>query len=247
MIVTRSALHLRGMAHLSALAAAASLAGCGGSPEPVWFPLNTGSSWEYAVTTDTDGVVKHDTQTIHMVKSGQFKGKPTYTRRSELQSNVGVEYLLQVSSDAITRVAQRTDLQDIPVADETPRTVMKLPLQMGSSWMATTVAYAVLRKTEFPRELKFGKILQMVYTVEAMDEKVEVPAGVFEHCARVEGRADLTIYADPVSGFRKTPIATTEWYCKGVGLVKLVRVESIETSFFSGGRIELALTGYKID
>lgn len=246
MIVTRSAFLLRGMARFSTLVVALSLAGCSASPEPVWFPLNTGSSWEYAVTTDTDGVVKRDTQTVRVIGSGQFKGKPTFTRRSELKSNVGVEYLLQVSGDAITRIAQRTDLQDIPVADETPRTVMKLPLQLGGTWMATTVAYAVLRKTEFPRELKFGKILQMVYTVEAMDEKVDVPAGVFEHCARVEGRADLTIYADPVSGFRKTPIATTEWYCKGVGLVKLVRVESIETSFFSGGKIELALTDYKI-
>lgn len=169
MIVTRSAFLLRGMARFSTLVVALSLAGCSASPEPVWFPLNTGSSWEYAVTTDTDGVVKRDTQTVRVIGSGQFKGKPTFTRRSELKSNVGVEYLLQVSGDAITRIAQRTDLQDIPVADETPRTVMKLPLQLGGTWMATTVAYAVLRKTEFPRELKFGKILQMISQIESFD------------------------------------------------------------------------------
>jgi hypothetical protein len=222
------------------------LAGCGAKPEPSWFPLNAGARWDYQVTTDTDGITRTDSQTISVTGVGQFKGQPAYTRRSEAGSNIGVEYLLLASPQAITRVAQRTDLQDAPVADEHPRTVLKLPLQVGGTWITPTVAYAVLRKAEFPRELKYSKPLQMVYTVEAMDETVEVPAGQFKHCARISGRADLTIYADPVGGFKKIPIVSTEWYCRDVGLVKLLRVESIETSFFTGGRVEMVLTGYRI-
>lgn len=224
--------------------AASIVAGCGSTPEPTWFPLNKGASWQYDVLTEIDGNSKHDSQRITVVSNGQLNGKPVYTRRSEMSDNVGVEYLLQVSSTAITRVAQRTDLQDLPVAEEFPRTVMKLPLQVGATWSTPTVAYAVIRKTEYPREMKFGRGMPMIYSVEALDDKVEVPAGRFDHCARVVGRADLTVYADPVSGFRKTPITTTEWYCKDVGLVKLVRVENLDTSFFGGGKIEMTLTDY---
>jgi hypothetical protein len=225
---------------------AALVAGCSPKPEPIWFPLNSGASWRYAVTTETDNLVRQSIQSIRVTGQSQLRGLPVYTRRSEASDNIGVEYLLQVRNDAIVRIAQRTDLQALPVADEKPRTVMQLPLTLGASWNTLTVAYAVLRRTEYPRELKYGRQLMMTYTVESMDEKVEVPAGVFEHCARVEGRADLTIYADPVSGFRKTPISTTEWYCKGVGLVKLLRTESIDTSFFIGGKVAMVLTDYSI-
>ena len=231
---------------LSAMTVAALAASCGRKPEPIWFPLNSGASWRYAVTTETDNLARQSIQSIRVTGHSQLRGQPVYTRRSEASDNIGVEYLLQVRDDAIVRIAQRTDLQALPVADEKPRTVMPLPLALGASWNTLTVSYAVLRRTEYPRELKYGRQLMMTYTVESMDEKVEVPAGVFEHCARVEGRADLTIYADPVSGFRKTPIRTTEWYCKGVGLVKLLRTESIDTSFFIGGKVAMVLTDYSI-
>ena len=231
---------------LSTMAATVILGGCGNAPEPSWFPLNTGARWEYDVTTDTDGVVKRNTQTITVISNNQLKDQPVYTRRTQTSGNIGIEYLLQVSPTAITRIAQRTDLQELPVADASPRTVLQLPLQVGATWSTPTVAYAVMRRSEYPRELKYGKPLSMVYTVESVSETVEVPAGKFENCARVTGRADLTIYADPVSGFRKTPITTTEWYCKDVGLVKLERIETIDTSFFGGGRIDMALSSYSI-
>ncbi len=237
---------MRALAFLPLLAALPLLHGCGGKPEPSWFPLNAGARWEYQLTTDIDGVVRHDAQSIRVSAVGRFRGQPVYTRRSEAAGNVGVEYLLQATPQAITRVAQRTDLQEVAVADEHPRTVLKLPLQVGGTWIAPTVAYAVMRKAEFPRELKYSKPLQMVYTVESIDEPVEVPAGRFDHCARISGRADLTIYADPVGGFKKIPIVSTEWYCKDVGLVKLVRLENIETSFFTGGKVEMLLTDFKI-
>lgn len=231
---------------LPLLIAAVLLTGCGAAPEPSWFPLNAGARWDYHVLTETDGASHNDTQTIRVSGVGRWQGQPVYTRRSEVGGNIGVEYLLQASPHAITRVAQRTDLQEAAVADDHPRTVLKLPLRTGATWVAPTVAYVVLRKAEFPRELKHIKPLQMVYTVETVDDSIEVPAGKFSHCARIAGRADLTIYADPVSGFRKIPIVSTEWYCKDVGLVKLVRVEQIETSFFAGGRVEMALTDYRI-
>ena len=222
------------------------LGACSAAPDPSWFPLNTGARWEYQVDSEIDGLAKRETQSVQVVGNRPLNGRPVYTRRSEMSNNIGIEYLLQVTDSAITRIAQRTDLQELPVRDEVARTVLKLPLEVGATWVAPTVAYTVLRKAEYPRELKYARTLQMTYTVEVLNDEVEVPAGRFKQCARVTGRADLTVYADPVSGFRKIPLTTTEWYCKDVGLVKLVRLENLQSSFFTGGKVEMALTQFSI-
>ena len=48
-------------------------------------------------------------------------------------------------------------------------------------------------------------------------------------------------FADPVVGFKDMPLTTTEWYCKGVGLVKLERTEPANSTFLAGGKTTLEL------
>ena len=174
-----------------------------------------------------------------------YDGKPLFIRRSETPDNIGIEYWLRERPDGIVRIAQRLDLQEQASLDEAPRTVLKLPLKLGDSWRTPTVAYTVLRKNEYPREIKYSRPLLMTYTVEAVDEKLTVAAGSFDHCARVAGHAEMTLFTDPVRGFNKVPVTTTEWYCRGVGLVKLERVERLSTTFYSGGRVAMELVEYK--
>lgn len=229
------------------IALAALLAGCGHRADTAsYFPLEDGARWDYRVTTDIDGGTQEDTQTIRVLGNRTLDGDPIVVRRSELGANVGVEYLLRATPHAIERVAQRTDLQDVAIRDDKPRTVLPLPLKVGATWMTPTVPYVILRRRESPRELKYSKQMPMQYTVETLDDKVSVPAGNFEHCARVRGVADVTLYTDGVSGFRKVPLVTTEWYCRGVGLVKLERVEKLDTLYFSGGRVVMALADYEL-
>jgi hypothetical protein len=81
----------------------------------------------------------------------------------------------------------------------------------------------------------------MVYTIEAVDEKVAVRAGHFERCLRISGKASLRLFADPVQGWRDVPLTTTEWYCPGPGLVKLRREEPIGSTFLTGGTLTMEL------
>ena len=60
------------------------------------------------------------------------------------------------------------------------------------------------------------------------------------------GQAELTLFTDPVRGFNKVPVTTTEWYCRGVGLVKLERVESLATMFYTGGKVVMELVEYSV-
>jgi hypothetical protein len=62
---------------------------------------------------------------------------------------------------------------------------------------------------------------------------------------RVRGAATLRLFADPVVGWRDMPLVTVEWYCPGVGLVKLVREEPAQSTFLSGGLLTLELTQWR--
>jgi hypothetical protein len=55
----------------------------------------------------------------------------------------------------------------------------------------------------------------------------------------------VRVYADPVSGWRDMPLATTEWYCPGTGLVKLERSEPAQTAFLTGGTRTLELESWQ--
>lgn len=223
------------------------VAACGRQSDTAsYFPLAPHSAWTYDVTTDIDDATRKSVQVIRTLDERSHDGKPIIVRRSEIDGSIGVEYWLRETPESIVRIAQRTDLQDEAVLDPSPRTVLRLPIKAGGTWAAPTVPYTILRKSEYPRELKYGKPVSMTYNVETLGDEVTVPAGTFRNCARVKGLAELTLYTDPVSGFRKVPITTTEWYCPGIGLTKLERIEPLSTSFFSGGSVRMVLSDYRI-
>lgn len=228
------------------LAACVLLAGCKPGQDNSYFPLAPGARWTYSVQTDADGDSRRQQQTISVLDERRFDSKPLFIRRGETPGNIGIEYWLRAQPDGIVRIAQRMDLEEIATLDAAPRTVLKLPLAVGANWRAPTVPYTVMRKNEYPREVKYGRGMLMAYTVEALKEKITVPAGSFEHCARVVGQAELTLFTDPVRGFNKVPVTTTEWYCRGVGLVKLERVESLATMFYTGGKVVMELVEYSV-
>ena len=102
-------------------------------------------------------------------------------------------------------------------------------------------------RQEFPREIRHSHApVIMTYTIEATGQTVDTRAGRFPDCLRVKGKAAMRLYADPVQGWRDMPLATTEWYCKGVGLVKLVREEPSEgATFLTGGTLTMELTQWQ--
>jgi hypothetical protein len=228
-------------------AVCALLAGCKPAPDSTsYFPLASGARWTYSVLTEADGASSRRQQTISVLDERRHDGKPLFIRRSETPGNIGIEYWLRAQPDGIVRIAQRMDLEQTATLDQTPRMVLKLPLAVGASWSVPTVPYTVMRKNDYPREVKYSRGMPMAYTVEALDEKVAVPAGSFAHCARVVGRAELTLFTDPVRGFNKVPVSTTEWYCRGVGLVKLERDESLSTMFYTGGKVVMELVEFSV-
>ena len=236
------------MMRLLSMAAMLLLAGC--SHEPTgesYFPLNVGSSWTYDVTSDIDGVVNHHTQFSSVPRTIDYEGgDQVFVRRAEIVGGIGVEYWLRKDKVGISRIAIRTDVEEQAKLDPNARTVLKLPLTVGSSWMVPSQPFAIGPKTDLGQgDMKMPKVL-MTHVVEAMEEEVTVPAGTFKHCARIIGNGMLPLYLDAVQGFKDIPIISREWYCKGVGLVKLEREEILFSNFFSAGTIKMELTEFEL-
>jgi hypothetical protein len=220
--------------------AALAFAGCGGPPASTsYFPLESGHRWVYEQITEWENsTVEREPLVLSALGSDSLDSGKAWRRRSDS----GIDYWLRADDAGIYRVATKNDLQEAPEPDKAPRFVLKMPLAVGTSWQASTTTYLLRRNADFPPEIRHThKPVLMTYRIEALGEQLSTRAGSFRDCIRVQGTAVMKLFADPVVGFKDMPLTTTEWYCKGVGLVKLQRAEPANSSFLAGGTMTLEL------
>ena len=218
-------------------------AACSEVPQAALFPLEAGHRWHYDVKLEWENnTVDHESRTITTEGTAQVGEHSTHVRRSA----DGVQWYLRSDDTGIYRVASRADTDAEPIADESPRYVLKLPLRTGTNWQSTTTAYLLRRRQEFPQEIRHSHPkVAMTYSIEAVDEAVDTRVGRFNGCVRVRGKAALKLFADPVVGWRDMPLDTTEWYCPGPGLVRLIRDEPAQSTFLVGGKLTMELMEWR--
>lgn len=227
-----------------ALPAGLLLAACGpAAPGDALFPLEPGRRWTYELRSEWENDTRErETRVLETLPAEDLDGRPAFRRRSDS----GVDYWLRSDTSGTYRIASKSDVDAAPRPDKEPRFVLKAPIAVGTSWRAGTTAYLLMRRESFPREVRHSHPdVPMNYTIEALDETVEVRAGRFEHCVRVRGVATLRLFADPVAGWRDLALVTTEWYCPGVGLVRLERDETAGSTFLTGGRLTMELLAFR--
>ena len=215
------------------------LAACSQRSADSYFPLEAGHRWVYEqVTAWENNTVEREPVVLSSLGSGSIDSGQAWQRSSDS----GIDYWLRADDSGIYRVASKTNLQEAPEPDKPVRYVLKAPLAVGTSWQASTTTYLLRRNADFPPEIRHThKPVLMLYRIEALGEALATRAGQFSDCIRVQGQAVIKLFADPVVGFRDLPLTTTEWYCKGVGLVKVQRSEPANSTFLTGGTMTLEL------
>lgn len=197
-----------------------------------WFPLRAGDKQALAVSYQMDEPREAEQWVMRVNKPSVFQAQPVAVRHH----SSGVSFYLKADEQGVRRLATRTDIDDEPTADAEPVWVLKAPYQVGTEWSTVTVPYLLQRKNEHPRDLKYTHKTQMTWRIEAVDDTVTLADGSqLKPCLRVVGQALLNLYTDPVNGFTDVPLTSREWYCQGMGLVKLVREEKVPQGFLTGG------------
>lgn len=202
-----------------------------------YFPLAPGLSWTYRVTTDVAGNNKEERLEERNAEVQELNGQ-TYTVRV---TDRGTRYYVREDAGGVYRAAKRTIVELRPKPDIPHRWILKRPFQIGSTWSQETHPYVLRRVQPYEETLAKSIKFKMAYQISALTDTVEVPAGRFENCIRVDGDAQLTVYADGRTGYQDIKINTSEWYAPGVGLVKLVRSEPLSGEVFAGGHIVFEL------
>ncbi|MES9970428.1 MAG: hypothetical protein ABW092_10380 [Candidatus Thiodiazotropha sp.] len=185
------------------------------------------------MTTSINDSVEHSNFSIRMGKEQTIDGINHAVRIT----SDGTRYYIVENSDGIYRNAKQTLIEPKPNMESSPHWILKHPLRRGTHWSNPTYPFVLRRIYPYEERLTRGINLKMNFQIVAEDETVVVTAGRFENCIRVEGEANLTLYADGKSGYKEIFINTIEWYAPGVGLVKLLREEPLSNDVFAGGEI----------
>lgn len=208
------------------------------------FPLVKGKSWTYQVETvydEPDAKTVKSTLSIRNLGSAELSdGSTAWIRRTDM----GHEYWLQSTDKGISRVAMKAPLKERAIMDDEARTVLPSPLTVGASWTTTTVPYVLRRRNEKPADFRYlpkYQDLPMTFTVLNLDTKVETPAKQYEHCALIEGKLEILLWNDEAFAYKPNHLVQKEWYCPGVGLVQIERVEPTTTKLLQGGIMRMRL------
>ncbi len=205
-----------------------------------WFPLHDGDEQTYGALYEGDE--PNEYEQWHM----EVHGPVSYFDDQVMvrHHSAGANYYIKSDSEGVRRVALRTDIDREPTPDKEPRWILKAPYTLGTEWTTPTVPYLIRRRNEHPRELKYSHQVLMNWRIAATDDEVVTEVGKFKPCLRLEGIAKVNLYVDPVHGFTDVPLLSTEWYCKGKGLVKLIRTEKVPSGFFTGGVLTAELVNH---
>jgi len=210
------------------------LSACSPQAGPDWFPLRAGDVTRYEVRYNQEAGKDKEVWTLRTREPVLWRGQ-THAVRHHSQ---GVAYFFQVDEQGVRRVAHQTDIDREPQADPAAMWVLKAPYQTGTEWTTTTVPYLLMRKNEYPRDLRYTHKTTMTWRIVSDQEQLKLGSGeVLQPCLHVVGEAFLNLYTDPVNGFTDVPLTSHEWYCQGQGLVKFTREEKVLAGFLTGGAL----------
>ena len=211
----------------SCLLAALFLAGACAGPEPPrgdYFPTLPGYQWEYDISRTTP-LVPEPVLQKSIVLNLEAETRAGVRRYPKHYANGGKRFFTK-SAAGVWHDG----------ADENSRAqLIAYPPEPGTEWSAPSRLYLfdLPKKLDGGRKL-IGRDLTLDYAIASRDETVEVPAGRFSDCLRIDAIGFLDLPRRLMLGVKVIKVKQTEWYAPGVGLIKKTRQEYALPNLYPG-------------
>jgi hypothetical protein len=206
--------------------------GCGPAPaadSPPIFPTTPGRWWYYATQVKVLDEPRHQRLFIANV---------AYDGRTLLQRRQGAwDHLYAIDDEAVAHQAYLNRQGGGRQAREAPAVLLPVPPKPGSTWQFKSRLRLIESRT-FAAEDRLGNRylpVELNASIAADDDVVQVPAGRYDDCVRIEATGVTLVQADRGTIEVEVKVTQTEWYAPGVGLVKSTRLEAAESPFLRNG------------
>ena len=190
---------------------------CSG-PDNSVFPLQEGIWWQYSIKRFIRGEPHVQKIVESALPAIKIKGEKLIPKK---RPDGRVEYF-QRNSEGVFRIDPETGTREV---------IIREPAELGVNWSVDSkILYLKVTgafESTYNRKIK-NETIPIDYEITAIDETVEVAAGKFRNCIRVEGKGSIYGGGGSLKEFMAIDtinIEITEWYAPGVGLVKRQRKE----------------------
>lgn len=199
-----------------------------------YFPLGEKRMWSYRV----DIIPEIEKKIIFKkISSGLEKQKIQLLENEEdiyaypIQRENQSIYFYSYSKKGIKRLGYQEASGDKFIFDKKDRFVIKYPLEKGNSWNSISKTYLTLRRYPY-FDYKAITDFNILHEIVSTSDVVQVPAGKFKNCLKINGFGETSFLADREIGSINIRINTTDWFAPNIGLIKSVRIEQTDTDLF---------------
>jgi hypothetical protein len=209
--------------------------GCGGNGAGTgYYPLDAGRWWYYAV--DETVLDEHRANRYLALNTGRA-GNSSEPVQVQMMQTRSADFL-RARGAGVERIARLRPGMRGPMPDEQPRIVLPETLAAGTTWQVQSTLALIESRTFEPRDRIIPRKLPVALTkrIEDLDATVSAGDRRYEHCLLVLGEGRLPIPTDRGNSTADVSVATREWYAPNVGLVKLERDETSDSTFLKPGR-----------
>ena len=209
-----------------------------------YFPLSNGYKWRYDVLLETRDGIQKQKYILNNLGKRELNGVPVYLR----ESLDGTVFYYLDSDEGIYYLGNRNNNKIKPEFNKDKKLVIPEVHTVNKKWKQATIT-KLLKKTGPPQKTVFEIFarVELEGEIETLDAVVNVPAGRFKNCMKITMRGSSFKDAGNYVGLTLVGVEQTSWYARGVGLVKMERIETTKSNALDKGTLLIELASFETD
>ena len=210
-----------------------------------YFPLGKIKSWSYKIEIKPEVEKK----TIYK-KTNLSLGKTKLEIDGKKESlypflrEDGSIFFYKLKKDGIFRSGFAFAKDKNVNIEKQERMVLPSPIKIGQKWSVDSKTFLILKRYPY-YDYRATTNFLIDYEIISTNEIISTPTGKFRNCILIRGTGNTKFIGDSEIGSIAINILSEEWYAKGVGLIKSVRVEKTDSDLFGTTKMTQVLEGFK--